>query len=82
MARSYEQIMKDIESYKKTAVYQKREKKWQEHLDKQAKALKKPAKPVKPNPKLGGVVKRGAGGAGRGGGLGGALGGSMGRQPR
>lgn len=46
MARSYEQIMKDIETVKATPAFQKKMAAWQKELDKQKKAAKAAAAKV------------------------------------
>lgn len=53
MARSYEQIMKDIETVKATPAFQKKMAAWQKEIEKQKKAQAKAAKveAVKPKPK-------------------------------
>ena len=51
MARSFEQIMKDIETVKATPAFQKKMAAWQKEIEKQKKAAKTEAVKTKPKPK-------------------------------
>ena len=51
MARSYEQIMKDIETVKATPAFQKKMAAWQKEIEKQKKAAKAKTVKAKPKPK-------------------------------
>ena len=87
MARSYEQIIKDIETIKATPAFQKKMAAWQKEIEKQKKAAKAEAAKTKPKPKSPTTratskapkirIPRTTGGSGMRGGLGSIGGGGM-----